>query len=132
MPQGDLRWSGMPNFLESIIALAAAGNVLASQHCYARLNKRGNRLSSEPGGMERRFQDANDMKTSKSFEMVHEGSVAAKVEIDVIESGHPWALYISAAGMQKLDAVRLALRRGDLKAATESADVFTMVPVAAE
>ena len=40
--------------------------------------------------------------------------------------------YLPAADVRKLDDVRLALRRGDLKAAAKLGRVFELRPVAAE
>ena len=64
--------------------------------------------------------------------MVHEGRYAARVEVELIETDHPWAPYITMDGMKKLDRMRLALRQSDILAALKLGEVFTMVPVAAE
>jgi hypothetical protein len=72
------------------------------------------------------------MKARRSTKLVHEGRYAAEVEIDLLEEDHEWAPYISMADAKKLDEVRLALRRGDLKAAAALARVYELKPVAAE
>lgn len=68
----------------------------------------------------------------KSTKFVHEGIYAAEVEIELLEEDHEWAPYISLKDAEKLDAVRAALRNGDLKAAAKLGRVFELKPVAAE
>lgn len=62
---------------------------------------------------------------------IHEGKYAAEVDVEVLEADHEWAPYLSLHDAYKLDDVRDALRRGDLKAASRQARVFTMEPIAA-
>ena len=62
--------------------------------------------------------------------LVHEGQYAAEVEIELIEDESGWAPYLSVADAQKLDAVREALRRGDLKSAARLGRVFSLTPIA--
>jgi hypothetical protein len=70
------------------------------------------------------------MSAKQTTKLVHEGDYVAEVEVELIESEEGWAPYLSLADAQKLDAVREALRRGDLKAASQSARVFRLMPVA--
>jgi hypothetical protein len=72
------------------------------------------------------------MTERQTIKLVREGPYIAEVEVTLIETDHEWAPYVSAADVRKLDEVRLALRRGDLKAAARMARVFEMKPVAAE
>lgn len=72
------------------------------------------------------------MKTVKSVELVHEAGYAAEVEVDLIETNGGWSPYLSFEDASKLDAVRLALRRGDLPAAVKLGRIFELTPVAAE
>lgn len=72
------------------------------------------------------------MKVRKTTRLVHEGRYAAEVNIELIESDHEWSPYLSFADAKKLDEVRLALRRGDLKAAAAHGRVYELKPVAAE
>jgi hypothetical protein len=72
------------------------------------------------------------MKARRTTKLVHEGRYAAEVQIDLLEEDHEWAPYISMADAKKLDEVRLALRRGDLKAASALARIYELKPVAAE
>jgi hypothetical protein len=61
---------------------------------------------------------------------IHEGQYVAEVEIDLIEDESGWSPYLSLADAQKLDVVREALRRGDLKSAARVARVFSLTPIA--
>lgn len=72
------------------------------------------------------------MKARKTTKLVHEGRYAAEVEIELLEDEHEWAPYLSMADAKKLDQVRLALRKGDLKAAARLGQVYELKPVAAE
>ena len=72
------------------------------------------------------------MKTRPTVELVHEGRYAAEVDVALIETDSEWSPYFSLEDIEKLDAVRLALRSGDLKAAAKLGRVFELKPVAAE
>ena len=72
------------------------------------------------------------MKTEPSIELVREGRHVAEVDVTLLVNDHAWSPYLSAADVRKLDSVRLALRRGDLKAAAALARVYELTPVAAE
>lgn len=48
---------------------------------------------------------------------IQEGQYAAAVDIEWIESDTGWSPYLSVEDAQKLDEVREALRKGDLKKA---------------
>ncbi|MBE7550899.1 MAG: hypothetical protein HS126_07460 [Anaerolineales bacterium] len=63
--------------------------------------------------------------------LVHEGEYVAEVEVELIYTDEAWSPYLSLTDAQKLDEVRLALRRGDLKAAARLARVFKLTPVVA-
>jgi hypothetical protein len=54
------------------------------------------------------------------------------VDVDLLETDEEWAPYLSLQDAYKLDDVRDALRRGDLKAESRQARVFTMQPIAVE
>ena len=72
------------------------------------------------------------MKARKATKLVHEGRYAAEVEVELLEDEHEWAPYLSMADAKKLDAVRLALREGNLQAAARLGRVYELKPVAAE
>jgi hypothetical protein len=69
------------------------------------------------------------MSNRPHTKLIHEGHYAAEVEVELIETDEGWSPYLSLADAQKLDAVRKALRRGDLKQASQLARVFQLTPV---
>jgi hypothetical protein len=64
--------------------------------------------------------------------LVHEGRYAVEVDVELLDDDHEWAPYLSLADAKKLDEVRLALRRGDLKATARLGRVYELKPIAAE
>jgi hypothetical protein len=62
---------------------------------------------------------------------VHEGDYAAEVEISLLYTDEGWSPYLSLEDALKLDDVREALRRGDLKAVGSAARLFRLTPVSA-
>jgi len=62
--------------------------------------------------------------------LVHEGDYAAEIDVELIYTEEGWSPYLSLDDAQKLDDVREALRRGDLKAASEHARVYSLTPIA--
>ena len=70
------------------------------------------------------------MKKRHYTKLVHEGQYVAKVDIELIDTDEGWSPYLSLYDAQKLDDVRDALRRGDVKVAGRLANVFTLTPVA--
>lgn len=71
------------------------------------------------------------MSEHQTQKLVREGAYVAEVDVTLIDTGHEWSPYISAADTRKLDEVRLALRKGDLKAAAKLAKVYELKPIAA-
>ena len=59
----------------------------------------------------------------KSKEFVHEGKYAAEVAVDLIEDDTAWSPYLSPGDAHKLDTVRLALRRGDIRSEGDQGSV---------
>ncbi len=72
------------------------------------------------------------MRERPAIEYVHEGRLVAEVDVMLLEGDHAWAPFLSAEDAAKLELVRHALRRGDVKAAAGLARVFELVPVAGE
>lgn len=64
--------------------------------------------------------------------MIENRSVPISLEVDVglIETDDAWAPHLSLEDAYKLDDVREALRRGDVKVAAQHGKVYTLVPVA--
>ncbi len=67
----------------------------------------------------------------KSTKLIHEGGYAAEVEIDLHYTDDSWSPTMTAADALKLEAVTLALRRGDVKAAAAHGRVFELLPLSA-
>ncbi len=61
--------------------------------------------------------------------LVHEGQYVAEVDVELLDTGEGWSPYLSLEDAYKLDDVREALRRGDIKRAAKIARIFTLTPV---
>jgi hypothetical protein len=70
------------------------------------------------------------MKKRRHIKLVHEGQYVAQVEVELIETDEGWSPYLSLEDAYKLDDVRDALRRGDLRSAMRLSRVFNLTPVA--
>jgi len=68
----------------------------------------------------------------KSIELIHEGKYAAEVEIELFYTEESWSPTMSLDDARKLEAVQLALKRGDLAEAAKYGRVFELTPVAAK
>lgn len=69
------------------------------------------------------------MNKRRKTKLVHEGQYVAEVEVELIEDDTGWSPYLSVEDAHKLDDVRSALRRGDIKGAAKLARVFSLTPV---
>jgi hypothetical protein len=67
-----------------------------------------------------------------SVELIHEGKYAAEVPIELAYSDESWSPTMSLDDAKKLEAVRLALKRGDIAEASKHGRVFELTPVAAK
>lgn len=61
--------------------------------------------------------------------IIHEGQYAAEVDVELIDADEGWSPCLSLVDAEKLDEVRKALLRDDLKRAAELARVFELTPV---
>ena len=61
--------------------------------------------------------------------LVHEGQYVAEVDVELLDTGEGWSPYLSLEDAYKLDDVRDALRRGDIKRAAKIARIFALTPV---
>jgi hypothetical protein len=68
----------------------------------------------------------------RTVKLIHEGRYAAEVPVDVIEDETGWSPYLSVEDARKLDAVRLALRSGDVVEAVKYGRIFELTPVGAK
>jgi len=69
------------------------------------------------------------MNVRRHTKFVREGAYGAEVDVELIDEGNGWSPYLSLDDARKLDAVREALRRADLEAASRLARVFSLTPV---
>ncbi|NOZ22606.1 MAG: hypothetical protein GXP25_16125 [Planctomycetes bacterium] len=69
------------------------------------------------------------MTTRQHKKLVREGKYVAEVAVELIETDEGWSPYLRLDDAYKLDDVRDALRRGDVKRAAQLARIYTLVPV---
>ena len=72
------------------------------------------------------------MTTRRQTKLVREGQYIAEVEVEIelADGAEGWAPYLSLDEARRLDAVREALRVGDIERASQQAKVFRLMPVA--
>ena len=70
------------------------------------------------------------MNKRQHAKMIREGQYVAEVDVEMIETDESWSPYLSVEDACRLDDVREALRRGDIRAAARQARVFSLTPVA--
>jgi hypothetical protein len=80
--------------------------------------------------MDRGLSAEEELNTMRKKKLVHEGQYVAEVDVEVLDCETGWSPYLSMEDACKLDEVRAALRRGDIKGASRLARVFTLTPVA--
>jgi hypothetical protein len=69
--------------------------------------------------------------TRKSVKLIRVDNYAAEVSVDLIEDETGWSPYLSSEDALKLDAVRRALKAGDIAEAAKHGRVFELTPVVA-
>ena len=70
------------------------------------------------------------MKKRQRTKLVYEGQYVAEVDVELIDMNKGWSPYLSLDDAYKLDDIRNALRRGDVKSAARLARIFTLTPIA--
>jgi hypothetical protein len=70
------------------------------------------------------------VNTRKKTKYVHEDKYVAEVDVELVVNEDEWSPYLSLEDAYKLDDVREALKRGDLKTAAKKARVYELHPVA--
>ncbi len=70
------------------------------------------------------------MRKKHHTKLVHEGDYVAQIDVELIYTDEGWSPYLSLDDAQKLDDVREALRRKDLKTASQHARVYSLTPIA--
>ena len=61
--------------------------------------------------------------------LVHEGAYVAEVDVDLMYEDEGWSPYLSLEDAYKLDDVREALLKGNIKDAARLARIYTLNPV---
>jgi hypothetical protein len=77
------------------------------------------------------FRATEETVKRKTIKLVREGKYAAEIPVELIEDETGWSPYLSLEDARKLDAVRRALRDGDIAAAAQHGRVFELTPVSA-
>jgi hypothetical protein len=62
--------------------------------------------------------------------LLHEGDYVAEIDVELIYTDEGWSPYLSLDDAEKLDDVREALRKGDLKTASQHARIYSLTPIA--
>ncbi len=70
------------------------------------------------------------MNVKQCTKLVREGDYLAEIDVELIYSDEGWSPYLSMEDSCKLDDVREALQRGDVKTAAHLARIFALTPVA--
>jgi len=70
------------------------------------------------------------MSIRKKTKYIHEGKYVAEVDVDLMIDHDEWSPYLSLEDAYKLDAIREALKSGDVKTAAKSGKVYELLPVA--
>ena len=68
--------------------------------------------------------------TRQATKLIRDGRHVAEVSIELEYSDESWSPTMSLEDAEKLERVRLALRRGDIAAAAKDAKVFELLPLA--
>lgn len=76
------------------------------------------------------FPKEKEMSTRHYTKIVHEGNYVAQVDVELIYSDEGWSPYLSLEDTYRLDDVREALKRGDLKAASKLGRIYKLTRVA--
>lgn len=70
------------------------------------------------------------MRKKHHTKLIHEGDYVAEIDVELIYTDEGWSPYLSLDDAQKLDDVREALRKGDLKTASRQARVYSLTRIA--
>jgi hypothetical protein len=70
------------------------------------------------------------MSLEMTVELIREGEYLAEVDVELRDDAGEWSPAYSLEDARKLEAVRMALRRGEILAASRLARVFVLHPVA--
>jgi hypothetical protein len=65
------------------------------------------------------------------IKIIHEGKYVAEIPVELIGDKTGWSPYLSMDDARKLDAVKRALREGDIATAAKHGRVFELLPISA-
>jgi hypothetical protein len=65
----------------------------------------------------------------KTTKIIHESGYAAEVSVELIEDDTAWSPYLSLDDAKKLEAVRIALKAGDVATASKYGRIFELHPI---
>lgn len=77
--------------------------------------------------MRGRYNGETSMR--KRTKLVHAGNYVAEVDVELLEEPGEWSPYLSLEAAYRIDDVREALRRGDVRTAAKYVRVFILTPV---
>jgi hypothetical protein len=80
--------------------------------------------------MVEQFHETENLMTRRTIKLIHQGRYAAEIPVELIDDDAGWSPYLSVEDATKLDAVRKALREGDVTSAAKYGRVFELVPLA--
>lgn len=69
------------------------------------------------------------MTRRKKTKYVHEGKYMAEVEVELIVHENEWSPFLTLEDAYKLDDIRDALRRGDIKTAAKNSKIYELHPL---
>ena len=118
----------MSDFLRGIRELIDGSDVRISEHGYDRLAEEN--ISTTVG--QQLSAEAITLKTRKKTKHVYEGQYVAEVEVELIGDESGWMPYLNIDDAYKLDDVREALRRLDLKSAAQYGRIYELHLVAVQ
>ena len=121
LPRATARWSG------------PAHSCSLGYPCWARLTGGlGDGLSTGPHEMGRDVAKETDMTAKLTRRLIREGDFVAEVDVHLVEEEGGWSPYLSLEDAGKLDAVREALRAGDItRGAKLATHLYRLTPVEA-
>ena len=79
--------------------------------------------------MERGLPKEKAVTKRLQTKLIREGQYAAEVDVQLIDADEGWSPYLSLEDAERLDEVRKALLREDIKRAFELARVFELTPI---
>ena len=112
----------MNKTFELIKALITENDVLVSgSNC--------NSLSAWPEVMVKRPEAEIEKMNRRQEKFIHVGNFVDRVEVDLVYTEGSWSPCLTLEDARILDKIRMALQKGDIKAAAQNAQIFQLTPV---